>query len=62
MDYVHVWESTYETHLRQLMSLQNKIVKLIVGIPHRTDADASYVKVNILPLKAGCLWCGIAYI
>ena len=26
---VHVWGSAYETHLRHLMTLQNKIVKLI---------------------------------
>ena len=49
---VHVWGSAYETHLRQLMSLQNKIVKLIAGVPRRTNADALYVKLNILPLKS----------
>ena len=48
---VHVWGSAYETHLRQLMTLQNKIVKLIAGVPRRTNADALYVKLNILPLK-----------
>ena len=48
---VHVWGSAYETHLRHLMTLQNKIVKLIAGVPPRTNADALYVKLNILPLK-----------
>ena len=48
---VHVCGSAYETHLRQLMTLQNKIVKLIAGVPRRTNADALYVKLNILPLK-----------
>ena len=48
---VHVSGSAYETHLRQLMTLQNKIVKLIAGVPRRTNADALYVKLNILPLK-----------
>ena len=33
------------------MTLQNKIVKLIAGVPLRTNADALYVKLNILPLK-----------
>ena len=47
----HMWESAYETHLRQLMTLQNKIVKLIAGVPRRTNTDAFYVKFNILPLK-----------
>ena len=48
---VHVWGSAYETHLRQLMTLQNKIVKLIAGVPRRNNADAHFVKLNILPLK-----------
>ena len=48
---VHVWGSAYETHLRQLMTLQNKIVKLMAGVPCRTNADAFYVKLNILLLK-----------
>ena len=33
------------------MTLQNKIVNLIAGVPRRTDAIALYVKLNILPLK-----------
>ena len=49
---VHVWESAYETHLRHLMTLQNKIVKLIAGVPPKTNADALYVALNILPLKS----------
>ena len=48
---IYVWGSAYETHLRHLMTLQNKIVKLIAGVPPRTNADAPYVKLNILPLK-----------
>ena len=53
---VHVWGNAYETHLRQLMTLQNKIVKLITGVPRRTNADALYVKLNILPLKKSCMF------
>ena len=49
---VHVWGSAYETHLRHLMTLQKMIVKVIAGVPPRTNADSSYVKLNILPLKS----------
>ena len=48
---VHMRGSAYETHLRQLMTLQNKIVKLVTGVPCRNNADALYVELNILPLK-----------
>ena len=51
MYFVHVWRSAYETHLRHLMTLQNKIMKLIAGVQPRTNAGALYVKLNILPLK-----------
>ena len=34
---VHVGGSAYETHLRQLMTLQNKIVKLIAGVPRTVE-------------------------
>ena len=51
MHCVHVWGIAYETHLRHLMTLQNKIVKLIAGVPSKTNAGALYVKLNILPLK-----------
>ena len=43
--------SAYKTHLRQLMILQNKTVKRIAGVLRRINADAFYVKLNILPLK-----------
>ena len=48
---VDVWGNAYETHLRHLMTLQNKIVKLIADVPPRTNVDVLYVKLNILPLK-----------
>ena len=52
----HAWGSANETSWCQLKTLQNKIVKLFAGVPRRIDADALYVKLNILPLRKLCLY------
>ena len=48
---IHVWGSAFDTHLRHLVTLQNKVVRLIAGVPRRTNTDALYAKLNILPVK-----------
>ena len=30
---IHVWGKAYDTHLRHIMSLQNKVVRIIAGVP-----------------------------
>ena len=48
---IHVWGKAYDTHLRHLMSLQNKVVRIIAGVPPRTHAESLYPDLNIMPLK-----------
>lgn len=48
---IQVWGSAYETHLRHLMTLQNKIVRIISGVPPRTNTDMLYEKLDILSVK-----------
>ena len=53
---IHVWGKAYDTHLKHLMSLQNKVVRIIAGVPHRTHVESLYVDLNIMPLKKLCLY------
>ena len=48
---IHVWGKAYDTHLRHLMSLQNKVVRIIAGVPPRTHVESLYADLNIMPLK-----------
>ena len=48
---IHVWGKAYATHLRHLMSLQNKVVRIIAGVPPRTHVESLYADLNIMPLK-----------
>ena len=48
---IHVWGKAYDTHLRHLMSLQNKVVRIIAGVPPRTHVEYLYAAINTMPLK-----------
>ena len=48
---IHVWGKAYDTHLKHLMSLQNKAVRIIAAVPPRTHVESLYVDLNIMPLK-----------
>ena len=49
---IHVWGKAYDTHLRHLMSLQNKVVRsATTGVPPRTHVESLYADLNIMPLK-----------
>ena len=48
---IHIWGNAYQTHLQKLYVLQNKIVRIIAGVPRRTSSDHSYCELNILKLK-----------
>ena len=41
----------HDTHLHHLIVLQNKVIRIINGIPPRTSVDNLYVKHNILSVK-----------
>ena len=48
---IHVWGKAYVTHLKYIMVLQNKAVRVISGVPPRTNADNLYLELDILPVK-----------
>ena len=41
----------YDTHLHHLIVLQNNAIRIINGIPPRTNVDNLYVMHNILSVK-----------
>ena len=48
---IHVWDKAYDTHLKHVMVLQNKAVRVIAGVPPRTNADNLYLELDVLPVK-----------
>ena len=48
---IHVWGRAYDTHLNDLIVLQNKIIRIINGVPPRTNVKRLYVTMGILSLK-----------
>ena len=48
---IHVWGKAYNTHLNDLVVLQNKAMCIISGIPPRTNMDRFYVEMSILTVK-----------
>ena len=47
----HLWGKVYDTHLKHVLVLQNKAVRIIADVPPRTSADNLYLKLDILPVK-----------
>ena len=48
---IHVWGKTYDTHLHHLIILQNKVIRIINGVPPRTNVDNLYLMHDILSVK-----------
>ena len=50
---IHVWGKAYtcNTHLNDLIVLQNKALRIISGVPPRTNIDQFYIENNILIVK-----------
>ena len=48
---IHVWGRAYDTHLKHVLVLQNKAVRVIAGVPPRTNVDHFYLELDILPVK-----------
>ena len=48
---IHVWGKAYNTHLNDLIALQNKAMRIINGVPPRTNMDNFYIEMNILTVK-----------
>ena len=48
---IHVWGKAFKTHLNDLVVLQNKAMRIINGVPPRTNMDNFYIENNILTVK-----------
>ena len=48
---IHVWGKAYNTHLKNLLVLQNKVLRIVTGVPPRTSVHQIYIEQNILPVK-----------
>ena len=48
---IHVWGRAYDTHLKHVLVLQNKAVRVIAGVPPRTNVDHFYLELDILPVR-----------
>ena len=50
----NVWGKAYDTHLHHLIVLQNKAIRIVNGVPPRTNVGSLYVMQNILSVKRIC--------
>ena len=48
---IHVWGRAYKVHIHDLIILQNKTVRIVHGVPPRTNAQKLCFDSNILSLK-----------
>ena len=48
---IHVWGKAYNVHIHDLIVLQNKAVRIVHGVPPRTNAQKLCIDSNILSLK-----------
>ena len=48
---IHVWGKAHTIHLNDLVVLQNKAMRIINGVPPRTNIDWFYIENNILTVK-----------
>ena len=48
---IHVWGKAYNTHLYDLIVLPNKAMRIISGVPPRTNIDKFYIENNTLIVK-----------
>ena len=52
---IHVWGRAYNTHLKDLFVLQNKVIRIINGVPPRTNTEYLYIQHSVLTVKR--LYC-----
>ena len=55
---IYVWGKAYNIHLNDLIVLQNKAMRIINGVPPRTNMDWFYIERNILTVKHIYNCCG----
>ena len=49
---IHVWGKAYDTHLKNVLVLQKKVLRVIAGVPPRTHTDNLFVQFDIFPVKS----------
>ena len=53
---IHVWGRAYNTHLKDLFVLRNKVIRIINGVPPRTNTEYLYIKQSVLTVKRLCYY------
>ena len=48
---IHVWGSAYDCHLKDLITMQKRIIRVISGVPPMTHTDPLFINLRILTLK-----------
>ena len=48
---IHVWGRAYDTHLKHVLVLQNKVGRVIAKVPRCTNFDNFYLEFDILPVQ-----------
>ena len=48
---IHVWGSAYLNHLKDLVSLQKRIIRVISGVPPLTHTEPLFKHLKILPIR-----------
>ena len=48
---IHVWGRACNTHLKDLFVLQNKVIRIINGVPPRTNTEYLYIQHSVLTVK-----------
>ena len=48
---IYIWGKAYDTHLKNVLVLQKKVLRVIAGVPPRTHTDNLFVQFDIFPVK-----------
>ena len=49
---IHVWRKSYNTPLKKILVLQNKVISIVTGVPPWLSVHQKiYIEQNILPVK-----------
>ena len=48
---IHVWGSTFQTHLNKMVVLQKRIIRIIAGVNRRTSSKPIFDSLGILPIQ-----------
>ena len=49
---IHVWGKAYDTHLKNVLVLQKKVLRVIAGVPPRTHTDDLFYLFNLISFQS----------